>query len=237
MSNLSVQVLRTEIDIQLADKETATALMATTFKGLSLPSMKQAILEGMMRGFTFGEFLNKDIYAVPFSSGYALVTSIDYSRKVANRAGLAGKDEPVFNEDGSCSVTVYKIVEGQRCPFTAKVFMEEYFKKGSNGKPSQWEMRPKAMLAKVAEMHALRMAFPEELSKAYVEEEKATSEPVKVIDFLAIEKKFSEAKTEEELKAMYMELTTEEKNDKSVIEMAKVRKQKILDGDITYEAE
>ena len=55
--------------------------------------------------------------------------------------------------------------------YSATVFFSEYYKTGKNGKPSLWDTKPRTMIAKVAEMHALRMACPEELSKAYIEED------------------------------------------------------------------
>src|SRR4030042_5304087 len=139
--------------------------------------MKQAITEGMIRGFKFKDFLDKNVYAIPYSSGYSLVTSVDYARKVAQNSGLVGKNEPVFETDGdkivSCSVTVQKKskIDGYVGDFTAKVYFSEYYKAGKNGYPSLWDTKPRTMIAKVAEMHALRMACPEELAKAYVEEE------------------------------------------------------------------
>ena len=166
-----ISIINQEIANQFSNQETATALLSTTFKGLQAPVAKQALLEGMLRGFTFENFLKKDVYAIPFSSGYSLVTSIDWARKVAAQAGLAGKDAPIYQLDDkgntiSCSMSVYKIIEGVRCPFTSLVFFKEY----STGK-NLWTSKPMTMIAKVAEMHALRMAFPEVLDKAYVEEE------------------------------------------------------------------
>ena len=224
MKNLSIAKINQEIESQM-DQETAKMLLATTFKGLSLPSMKQAVLEGMMRGFTFQNFLEKDVYAVPFSGGYSLITSIDYARKIASENGMSGKDAPIYGEDGSCSVTVYRMVEGQRCPFTATVFQNEY----STGK-NQWAQRPKTMIAKVAEMHALRQAFPKELSKAYSEEEMSKSEAIKATDYNAISEKFAKCETEEDLKLAYLSLSKDEKNDKEVIAMASARKMEIVDG-------
>lgn len=175
MSNITV--INQQITENFSNAETAQALLSTTFKGLQAPVAKQAMLEGMMRGFTFENFLQKDVYAIPFAGGYSLVTSIDWARKIASQAGFAGKDAPVYQIGDnqavlSCSVSVYKIVGGIRCPFTALVFFKEY----STGK-NLWSSKPMTMIAKVAEMHALRMAFPEVLDKAYVEEEMT---PIKV---------------------------------------------------------
>ncbi len=145
------------------------ALLETTFKNFTPENMQKAIYEGMMRGFTFKNFLEKDVYAIPYSNGYSLVTSIDYARKIAMRSGLAGKSEPRYTEkEGkleSCTVTI-KRQNGVLGEYTATVYMSEY----STGK-NLWASKPRTMLAKVAEMHALRSAFPEEMAKSYVEEE------------------------------------------------------------------
>lgn len=176
-----ISIINQEITNQFSNQETATALLSTTFKGLQAPVAKQALLEGMLRGFSFENFLKKDVYAIPFSSGYSLVTSIDWARKVAAQAGLAGKDAPIYQLDDkgntiSCSMSVYKIIEGVRCPFTSLVFFKEY----STGQ-NLWAKKPMTMIAKVAEMHALRMAFPEVLDKAYVEEEMTPAREVEIV--------------------------------------------------------
>lgn len=161
-----------EIKMQLADAGVQRALLTTTFKGLDETQMRQALLEGLIRGFTFQNFLKKDIYALPFGKTYSLITSIDYARKIAQKAGQCGKKEPVyvFAENGkdiiTCSVTVQKLVGNYVGDYTATVYFNEYDKKSN-----LWISKPKTMIAKVAEMHALRSAFPEELEKLYVEEE------------------------------------------------------------------
>lgn len=165
-----VQIINSEISRELSDAATSRALLATTFKGLSELKMKQAIMEGMLRGFTFQNFLQKDVYAIKFGDGYALVTSIDYARKLGMRGGVNGKSAPVYEEDAqgkikSCSVTVYT-KDGHPNGYTATVYFNEY----STGK-QQWQSRPRTMIAKVAEMHALRMACPEEVSKIYISDE------------------------------------------------------------------
>lgn len=159
-----------EITRELKDPAVGRALLATTFKGLTDTSMRQAILEGMIRGFKFKNFLSRDVYAIPYGSGYSLVTSIDYARKVGASGGVNGKSKPVFiYKDGgeveSCDVTVFK-KDGHEAGYTASVYFDEY----TTGK-NLWKSKPRTMIAKVAEMHALRMACPEELSKVYAEEE------------------------------------------------------------------
>lgn len=169
-----------ELNRELSDPKVMGALLATTFKGLDATKAKQAMLEGMIRGYKFKDFLVKNIYAVKFGDGYALVTSIDDARKRGMKNGVVGKNAPLFTyEDnkkvGSCEVTIKRLVNGTVGEFTALVFFDEYYKPGKewNGKytPSMWDTKPRTMIAKVAEMHALRMACPEDLSQIYVEEE------------------------------------------------------------------
>jgi len=176
-----IEIIKGEINNELATAETANALLATTFKGFSAPLMKQAIMEGMLRGFTFKDFLEKNVYAIPYGQGYSLVTSIDFARKIAMRSGLVGKSEPRFVEkDGkieSCSVTIKRAANGVIGEYTSTVYFDEY-----NTKRNQWVSKPHTMIAKVAEVHALRSAFPEEMAKNYVEEEMQMEMPGELID-------------------------------------------------------
>ena len=181
---LSIQQINNEVEIQLQDKEVLATLVETTFKGLEPQNIKKAMVEGMIRGFTFKDFLEKKVYALPYNDNhsgkqvYSLITSIDYARRVGSRAGIVGKDAPVFTKDENgfveaCKITVHKKVPGDSYvgDFSAEVFFAEYVKL-YNGKPQGlWASKPRTMLAKVAEMHALRMACPEELAQTYVQEE------------------------------------------------------------------
>ncbi len=167
----SLELIQQEIGKELAKKEVVSALLATTFKGLDQLNMQKAMFEGMSRGFTFKDFLQKNVYAIPYGSNYSLVSSIDYSRKIAMRSGLVGKSEPEYEFDEnkkpiSCKITVKRNASGVIGEYTAKVFFSEY----TTGR-NLWTTKPLTMLAKVAEMHALRSAFPEEMSQTYIEEE------------------------------------------------------------------
>ncbi len=59
-----------------------------------------------------------------------------------------------------------------RKPYYTEVPMDEY-----NTGRNQWAKMPGTMIAKVAEMHALRGAFPQELNGMYSSEEMAQAEP------------------------------------------------------------
>lgn len=180
----TLELINQEINTEIAKADVQKALLATTFKGLSLISMKQALMEGMMRGFKFQDFLEKNVYAIPYGSGYSLITSVDFARKQGMRSGVVGVSEPVYEMEGdkilSCSVTVKRKIDEYVGEYTAKVYFSEY----TTGK-NLWTSKPRTMIAKVAEMHALRKACPEELAQAYVEEE--LSKEVKEVPSLNID--------------------------------------------------
>jgi phage recombination protein Bet len=102
--------------------------------------------------------------------------SIDGYRLIATRTGhYAGSDEPIFLEGEKhptkATVTVYRVVAGVRCPFTASVYWDEFVPKETQA--FMWNKMPHVMLAKVAEAQALRKAFPEDLSGLYTDDEMA----------------------------------------------------------------
>lgn len=100
-----------------------------------------------------------------------------YRIEAARTGEYAGKSEPIFGPmmtqklggaDVSfpawCKVTVYRMVNGQRCEFTAlEYWLENYAtaKRDSDAPNSMWKKRAFGQLAKCAEAQALRMAFPE----------------------------------------------------------------------------
>jgi phage recombination protein Bet len=113
----------------------------------------------------------------------AFITGIDGYRLTADRTGLyVGNDEPVFegkltatfynnqfSAPAKATVTVWKLVAGERMPFTASAYWNEYYP----GEPKgfQWKKMPHVMLGKCAEAAALRKAFPADLSGVYIKEE------------------------------------------------------------------
>jgi phage recombination protein Bet len=108
----------------------------------------------------------------------SIQVGIDGFRLIADRSGrYAGSDEPVFDNEKNptrASVTVYKMVQGQRCPFTATARWSEYFPGDAQG--FMWKKMPCVMLGKCAESLALRKAFPAELSGLYTNEEMAQAD-------------------------------------------------------------
>jgi hypothetical protein len=100
-------------------------------------------------------------------------TGIDGYRLTAERSGgYAGSDEPTFDNEEKprkATVTVYRLVNGVRCPFTASARWDEFFPGEKQG--FMWKKMPCVMLGKCAEAQALRKAFPAELSDVYTKEE------------------------------------------------------------------
>jgi hypothetical protein len=219
----SIQTITADVTKELANKETMQALVATTFKGLEPANIKQAIVEGVMRGFTFQDFLEKNVYAIPYGKTYSLVTSIDYARKVGMRSGVVGVSAPTYTMNGpklvSCAITVKRRIGNDIGEFTSEVFFNEY----TTGR-GLWTSKPRVMIAKVAEMSALRRAAPEVLSQVYTADEMADNEvEVKVksvakiapriepIDVTAYGKKLEACKTIDELKATWSAIPFEAK--------------------------
>jgi phage recombination protein Bet len=102
-----------------------------------------------------------------------VITGIDGYRLVADRTGqYAGNDDPVFDDEADpkkATVTVYKIIDHTRCPFTASARWDQYYPGEEQG--FMWRKMPHLMLGKCAEALALRKAFPAELSGLYIKEE------------------------------------------------------------------
>ena len=105
-------------------------------------------------------------------------TGIDGLRVIAERTGAyAGSDEPKFDREtephpNRATITVYKMVGGQRVPFTASARWDEYVANKKDGTPNRfWATKPYLMLGKCAESQALRKAFPNDLSGLYADEE------------------------------------------------------------------
>jgi hypothetical protein len=229
----TVTEIKSQIGKFVGNKENLNSLLATTFKGLGQKIAEQAMLEGMIRGFELKDFMEKNVYAVPFKSGYSLITSIDYARKIGMRSGVVGKSAPVFTFDGktveSCEVTIKRKVGDYIGEYSSLVYFDEY----TTGR-NLWANKPKTMIAKVAEMHALRMACPEELAQAYVEEEYERENVIdipeeKVDAIKKVREEIAEIKTLNELR------TYREQNKGKGKEIAQI----ILDraGELTPEPE
>ncbi len=144
-------------------------------------------------------FVKRNVWN-PVRSSYESVgtiqTGIDGYRAIAARTGQhAGTDDAVIEEANGmptkATVTVYRMIQGERVGFTATARFNEYAQKNKNGEMiGQWKDRPFLMISKCAESLALRKAFPSDLSGIYTEDEmssmkvaaKAKKEEAEVID-------------------------------------------------------
>lgn len=102
----------------------------------------------------------KEIYGIKVGGRLVLMTSIGGLRKIAHQSGrYLGCKVEVFNKsDGtifSATATVKKLVGSHVAEFEATVIFDEYSSNQGN-----WKDMPRQMIAKTAEAHALRMAFP-----------------------------------------------------------------------------
>lgn len=106
---------------------------------------------------------------------YTPITSIDFMRiRAAETGEYAGSDDAVFTYSGNkmpdtATTTVWRLVGGMRCPFTASARWAEY-------KPQDdfmWLKMPHTLLGKCSEALALRKGFPRQLQGLYAKEEMA----------------------------------------------------------------
>lgn len=132
---------------------------------------KRTGLDPFARQIHFSKFKDGDGEA-----RMTIITGIDGFRSTAAKTGdYAGSDDPVYEERKGggtplkATVTVWKIVRGNRVPFTASARWAEYYPGEKKG--FKWRQMPYLMLGKCAEALALRKGFPLELSGLYTPEE------------------------------------------------------------------
>lgn len=156
-------------------------------------SEKLALLrETYAKGLTSGEFdlfvehcrqiglnpLTKQVQPIKFDGKtLSFHTTLHGLVAIACRAGgYAGIDPVHFDiypkgdnlgtqHPNTASATVYRIVQGQRCSYSAEVYWVE-----RNRGQASWKVQPWTMLGKCAQAAALRLAF-EETKGLYIEEE------------------------------------------------------------------
>lgn len=109
----------------------------------------------------------------------SIQTGIDGYRLIADRTGkYAGNDDYEFdeflNQPSWAKATVYKMVDGQKCAFSATARWSQYYPGDYQG--FMWKKMPHVMLGKCAESLALRKAFPAELAGIHTFEEMAQAD-------------------------------------------------------------
>lgn len=147
-------------------------IKSTVAKGATNDELKLFLYTASRTGL---DPLTKQIHFVKRGGQMTIQTGIDGYRAIAERKGdLAGIDDAVYDSEdkqhpNKASVTVYRMVNGDRVPFTASARWSEYAPTGAQA--FMWTKMPYLMLAKCAEALALRKAFPNDLSGLYTNEE------------------------------------------------------------------
>lgn len=160
----------------------------TIFRGFTQPEAAFCLYQAQRLGL---DPLARQIHFIKRKSKHgdetiSIQTAIDGYRLISDRTGkYAGSDDYRFDEGlteyehiksgrgkpETATVTVYKLIGIERCPFTATARWSEYFPGEKQG--FMWEKMPYLMIGKCAEALALRKAFPAELGGVYIDEEMA----------------------------------------------------------------
>lgn len=146
---------------------------------------------------------SKEIYLVKYGNIFSPIVGINGLRKIAAQTGeYAGCEDVKYNlqpngdyltaaqilkanngaRPTTATVTVYRMVQGQRCPFTHTAVFAEFAGSG------KWQTMPFQMIGKVAEAFAIRKAFSERVSGLDIEEEQPAYEQGQIIQIDALEK-------------------------------------------------
>lgn len=185
--------------------------------------------------------IKKEIFLIPYNiktekgweQRFANIVGRDGLRIKAQRTGeLAGISAPTYDKKLTeylkgetplyCSITVKRLVKGIVCEFTSTVLFTEF----SSGK-QKWLSMPFHMITKVAESHALRMAFGEETSGLSSEEELAAFEDNNSIEDVTIKEELQRIHSIDELKMYYKQLDKAGHINPEVCEMFTFRKNEI----------
>lgn len=170
-------------------KEQINLLKNTVGKGQDLTDNEFLLLGYVSKKAGLDPFL-RQIYPIKFKGDgekktLTFITSIDGYRLIAERTGkYAGRDDYMFDEGLSlyqmledkrttphtATVTVYKMIDGDRCPTCTSVRWTEYYP-SAKFKQFLWNRMPFQMLGKCAEAQSLRAAFPNNYKGIYLDVE------------------------------------------------------------------
>lgn len=90
---------------------------------------------------------------------YAGCDAVEYGPLIDGSVKTKGGDV-TYRRPEWAKATVYRMVQGQRVPFSAVVYWDEYVAKDRYGNVTyMWYTKPLTMMGKTANAHALRMAF------------------------------------------------------------------------------
>lgn len=112
---------------------------------------------------------------------WAIQIGIDGARKLALKTGeLDGCSVQVFDDAQGRPFKAVATVRRKGCaqPFEFEARFEEYVQTHADGRPiAMWARMPRRMIAKCAEMGALRMAFADAIGGLYEQDEPVYEEP------------------------------------------------------------
>ncbi len=161
--------------------EQVTVIKNTVAVGATDDELKLFIYDCQRRGV---HPLDKMIHFIKRGTGDKAKAShqagIDFMRALAEESGeYRGQKGPFFenkvNGDlESATVTVVRKMDNDLVEFTATAFWDEYYPGDTMG--FMWKKMPRVMLGKVAEVAALRKAFPRKLNGLYTPEEMAQAD-------------------------------------------------------------
>ena len=183
------------------DESTWNAITQTIFPGAKPESCLMAVDYCRARSL---DIMMKPVHLVPMKvkdaqSGQeawrdVVMPGVGLYRIQAARSGdYAGADAPEFGPMVTltfgnftievpewCTYTVYKMIDGQRVPFSATEYWEENFASTKTGAPnSMWKKRKRGQIAKCAEAQAMRKAWPEVGQEPTAEEMEGKSYDIK----------------------------------------------------------
>ncbi len=169
--------------LALTEEKLFAVLESSLYPGAKLESI--ALVVNYCRAAKLDP-LQKPVYIVPMSVKVGdkfvkrdvIMPGVNLYRTQASRSGgFAGVTEPEFGpmiEDNLqgvqitypewCRITVYRIVNGEKCSFSATEYWEENYATASRdtiAPNAMWKKRPRGQLAKCTEAQALRKAFPD----------------------------------------------------------------------------
>ena len=165
-------------------QEQVKLITSTVAKGATPDELKLFLYTASRSGL---DPLTRQIHFVKRGGQMTIQTGIDGYRAIAERSGeLAGIDDVVYDREDTphpnkATVTIFRVINNTRVPFTASARWNEYAPTGTQA--FMWNKMPYLMLGKCAEALALRKAFPNDLSDIYTTEEMSnlSDEPLKEV--------------------------------------------------------
>lgn len=172
--NTEVVMIEERRALQPSNQELAELAAVISSRGTNLnpEQVKITWLYAAKRGL---DVISGQLIPVILRGRLTFITSIDGFRVIAERSGdYAGQDPIRFEQSEStgklewAEATVYRHSWGDR-GLTVRVWWDEFCPE--SGKDFTWRKMPHVMLGKVAEAHALRKAFPNDMSGMYSDDE------------------------------------------------------------------